>query len=216
MSVSFYLYAGRIILKYILHPNGRSKKAIFTVNMKNNDTLETWKDCFDGFYQVSNKGRVKRKERIVPSAIHKGGFRIVKEKIVSNSDNGKGYLAVFVMIEGKRRKEYIHRLVAKAFLKNPMNKKYVNHIDFNKSNNSIENLEWCSVQENQRHYAENKVKDQFWGVRRSDTVSERYHARVSFCKKVYTTAQFDTKHQAAKARDELVQKLKNERTAANQ
>jgi len=51
----------------------------------------------------------------------------------------------------KKKNMYIHRLVAEAFIDNPENKKFVNHIDYNKSNNNIDNLEWVTASENMIH-----------------------------------------------------------------
>ena len=71
--------------------------------------------------------------------------------IKSPCDNNMGYLYVDLYKHNKRRREYIHRLVANAFIPNPQNKPYINHIDGNPHNNSIENLEWCTPLENVEH-----------------------------------------------------------------
>lgn len=55
-----------------------------------------------------------------------------------------GYLSVSLRKDGKQKRFYVHRLVAEAFIENPMNLREVNHIDENKSNNNVSNLEWCS------------------------------------------------------------------------
>lgn len=64
-----------------------------------------------------------------------------------------GYLRVYMRRDSdyKRVDMYIHRLVALAFIPNPENKKYVNHIDTNRSNNHVDNLEWCTSKENNQH-----------------------------------------------------------------
>lgn len=64
-----------------------------------------------------------------------------------------GYLRVYMRrdSDNKRVDMYIHRLVAIAFINNPNNKKFVNHIDANKENNNVENLEWCTLKENNQH-----------------------------------------------------------------
>lgn len=64
-----------------------------------------------------------------------------------------GYLRVYMRRDSdyKRVDMYIHRLVALAFIPNPDNKKYVNHIDTNRSNNHVDNLKWCTSKENNQH-----------------------------------------------------------------
>ena len=69
-------------------------------------------------------------------------------KILTPIDNGRGYMKVELKHNGKKRKAYVHRLVAEAFIENPNNKPFVNHIDNNPSNNFVDNLEWCTHQEN--------------------------------------------------------------------
>ena len=99
--------------------------------------MEIWKDIvgFNG-YEVSNLGRVR--------SFHKGG-RILSPGLVS------GYLQVNLYCGGKRNQMYVHRLVAETFIPNPESKSEVNHIDGNKSNNRVENLEWATPSENAQH-----------------------------------------------------------------
>ena len=96
---------------------------------------EIWKDIKgdEGLYQISNFGKVKRKNRIL------------KNRKISQ------YKGVALSKEGKVKNYTIHRLVAQAFIDNPKNKKEVNHIDGNKDNNMVNNLEWVTRQENQQH-----------------------------------------------------------------
>lgn len=100
---------------------------------------EIFKDIegYEGLYQVSNLGRVKSLERL-DSRGHK-----VNERILRLKKNRYGYLQVTLYINGKGKTIEIHRLVAIHFLPNPNNLPEVNHIDENKENNSLENLEWC-------------------------------------------------------------------------
>lgn len=67
------------------------------------------------------------------------------------NDNGKGYKLVCLTVNKVRKNKYIHRLMAEHFIDNPDNKPLVNHIDGNKSNNTISNLEWCTLSENMQH-----------------------------------------------------------------
>lgn len=111
---------------------------------------EIWKDIkgFEGSYQVSNLGRVKSMERKIPHNVH-SGFRTIRERILKNQDNSNGYK--FVVFGYKGKINYIHRLVAKEFIINTENKHEVNHINGLKDDNRVENLEWCTHSENQKH-----------------------------------------------------------------
>lgn len=108
---------------------------------------EIWKDIegYEGLYQVSNLGRVKSLERW-----RKGNTKpvLIKEKIKIPRDNGRGYFITFLYKNNKQRNEYIHRLVAMAFIPNPDNLPQVNHKDENKANNCVDNLEWCTCKYN--------------------------------------------------------------------
>ena len=97
---------------------------------------EIWRDIkgYEGKYMVSNLGRVK-------SLIYK---RTGKEEILKAYDNGHGYLFVILCKDGKDKTCRVNRLVAQAFLENPDNLPEVNHKDEDKTNNCVENLEWCS------------------------------------------------------------------------
>lgn len=110
---------------------------------------EVWKDIkgYEGFYQVSNLGRVKSLKRKVYAG--RGRTRWQYERIMSDSKtNGNGYKIVTLNKKSKEKNKYIHRLVAEAFLENPHNYKYINHKDENKFNNCVENLEFCTAQYN--------------------------------------------------------------------
>lgn len=72
-------------------------------------------------------------------------------KKLSPCDNGKGYLMVNVSINGKRTCKSIHRLLGEAFIPNPNNHSDINHIDGNRRNNILENLEWCTHGQNIKH-----------------------------------------------------------------
>lgn len=104
---------------------------------------ETWKYIkgLNRMYQISNLGRVKTFQPRYKTS------RILKPGLAS-----MGYLTVCLRLpNGNRRTHYIHRLIAKAFIPNPKNKRCINHIDGNKLNNGIKNLEWVTHKENNDH-----------------------------------------------------------------
>lgn len=106
---------------------------------------EIWKPVVNcgGLYEVSNFGRVRSCTR---SARRQTG------KILKPIDRGLGYRNVCLYKSKTNRKLHrVHRLVAQAFIPNPENKPYVNHIDNNPSNNRVSNLEWCTPKENYTH-----------------------------------------------------------------
>lgn len=106
---------------------------------------EIWKDIkgFEGLYQVSNLGRVRSVDRFVGYK-HKGTQRMYKGRILKQLTRTNGYLYVSLSNEGMKKQKNIHRLVAETFLPNPSKLPIINHIDENKKNNMVSNLEWCT------------------------------------------------------------------------
>ena len=98
---------------------------------------EVWKDIngYKELYQVSNWGRVK-------------SLKFGKERILKPGINGKGYFQVQLWKNNNSKNYVVHRLVAQAFIPNPDNLPCINHRDECKTNNNVENLEWCSYQYN--------------------------------------------------------------------
>lgn len=110
---------------------------------------EIWKDVkgYEGLYQVSNLGKVKSLKRLCNSKFN--SKRIIKERILKSHKNTSGYLSV-VLCKNKSKSFTIHRLVLINF--SCLNKnKQVNHINGNKLDNRLENLEWCNSSENLKH-----------------------------------------------------------------
>lgn len=105
---------------------------------------EIWKDIigYEGIYRISNLGRVLSLEREVSNSSH--SKRIVKAKILNSSHRGHSYDYVHLCKGNKYKREYVHRLVAKAFISNPNRYLEVNHKNENKHDNRAENLEWCN------------------------------------------------------------------------
>lgn len=138
-------------------PNDRlplgSQKNINKVNFLQMRTLsETWRDIpeFEGLYQVSNIGNVRSVDRCLPDK--NGRYVSHKGKILAPQQND-GYVYVMLSKDGKQYSCKVHRLVAMAFIPNRENLPYINHKDENKSNNCVDNLEWCSKAYNDRYGA---------------------------------------------------------------
>lgn len=119
--------------------------------------VEIWKDIegYEGLYQVSNLGRVKSLERYRKNH---NKLQKIEEKIKKTRQDKQGYLLVDLYKNNKIKTVRVHRLVAKAFIENIDNKETVNHIDGNKHNNRIDNLEWCTFKEQNKHLYLNELK----------------------------------------------------------
>ena len=85
-------------------------------------------------------------------------YSLLRNKILKGRSL-KGYKRVALMKDGKTIDVLVHRLIAQTFLPNPENKPYINHIDGDKTNNSVSNLEWCTQKENVQHAIETGLKD---------------------------------------------------------
>ena len=118
---------------------------------------EIWKDIkgYEGLYQVSNRGRVKSLERIV---MRKNGRPYsVPELIKARQIDRKGYDRIGLNKNGKKKRFFVHRLVLQAFNSSSDETLEVNHIDGNKLNNNVENLEWVTSSENSIHAFKNNL-----------------------------------------------------------
>lgn len=108
--------------------------------------IEIWKDIpeWEGIYQVSNFGRLKSFKK------HPDGL------LLKQTNKNGDYFSVVLSKNNRIKSTRTHRLVAENFIPNPENKPQVNHIDMNKQNNHVENLEWCTSSENTTHAYTNK------------------------------------------------------------
>ena len=110
--------------------------------------METWRDVsgFEGKYLVSSQGRI----------ISLNYLNTKQPRFLKTFKHHSGYIMVNL---GENGRKSVHQLVANAFINNPENKKYVNHIDGNKINNCVENLEWVTSKENMQHAIRTGLRD---------------------------------------------------------
>ena len=92
-------------------------------------------------YEVSKDGLIRNRKT---------------KRILKGSDSGNGYIIVTLTVHGVAKKHYVHRLVALTFIPNPNNLPQVNHKDENKTNNSVDNLEWCTAKYNTNYGNRNR------------------------------------------------------------
>lgn len=116
--------------------------------------METWKDVvgYEGLYEVSDLGRVKSLFQIVMWGQHHNIERVMPEKILAlQIDQSTGYYSVMLTKDKRHTRCSAHRLVAIAFLPNPLGLPEVNHIDTVRTNCLLTNLEWVSRPQNHIH-----------------------------------------------------------------
>ena len=112
--------------------------------------MDIWKTVSDNpLYEVSTKGHIRR---------------IGQDKEKHLRSDARGYLAVDLYQGGNRETKKVHRLVAEAFIPNPEDKSQINHIDGNKMNNSVSNLEWVTPKENAEHACKNGIAKPSYGM----------------------------------------------------
>jgi hypothetical protein len=114
--------------------------------------MEVWKDVvgYEGIYQVSNLGNVKSLSNLKISNNKHGSYSFYTKEIILKKAIDNGYEKVVLTKNNIRSTQKVHRLVCIAFLGYKENL-VVNHIDFNPSNNNINNLEWTTIQGNNNH-----------------------------------------------------------------
>lgn len=187
---------------------------------------EVWKDIagYEGMYQVSNLGNVRSLDRVVE--VKNQTSRFVKGKEKRQTVGNHGYCVVYLYKDNKLQTETVHRLVAEAFLANPKNKETVNHIDGNKKNNCVENLEWSSYTENNAHarlQGLNKTENIAKGMRNPIFMNKnntsgrkgvyfekrtgKWMAYITVNKKMIYLGRYDNKEDAIKAREEKEREL---------
>ena len=177
--------------------------------MEDNQVLniEEWKQIPNLPYEISSLGKIRN----------------LQGKVLKTYVQNSGYEQIKINYQGLHIHKSIHRLVAEAFIPNPLNRPYVNHIDGNKLNNTVNNLEWCTNSENILHARKTglnpynkptlglKLKprgnsgkqSQYLGVH-WDKSRQRWRAYVVLDNIKYLQKRYDSEYEAALARDACI------------
>lgn len=147
---------------------------------------EIWKDIegWEG-YQISSFGRAR-------------SIRFNKERILATFLSNAGYLFASVSKNGKRENLYIHKSVAKAFILNPYNKPFINHMNGIKTDNRSENFEWVSSRENQAHSLNRVRASKYYGVHKKNR-NKGWTSSIWINKKLQYIGSFQTEEEAHEA-----------------
>ena len=168
------------------------------------NTKEIWKDVpgYEKLYQISNLGRVKSIPKISGSGL---GF-MTKEKILKQQNNGNGYKVVHLSKNSKIKKNYVHQLVAITFISKDylFHKKVVDHIDNNRKNNKLENIQIVS----QRFNCSKDKKigtSKYTGVSRQKT-RKKWKAQINIKNERIFLGEFITEYEAHLAYQKALKK----------
>ena len=144
----------------------------------------TLKGYFDN-YEISNLCNLRNKET---------------GKILKSALNKNGYLYFSIINKKVKKNKYLHRLMAETFIENPLGKLEVNHINGNKLDNSVNNLEWATRRENQSHYfANNNKTSKFLGVSYFKNTG-KWRAYIRLNRKLISLGHYLSENEAYQAR----------------
>ena len=181
--------------------------------LNNNNTV--WKDIknFKGLYQASSKGEIRSIDRHIANSDKSTRFIKGNIKPLHSRSETCIYLQVNLWKNNKGKSLAVHRIIAETFILNPENKPEVNHIDGNKLNNNVYNLEWNTVSENRKHAFDiglqdkEKLTERMIGTRRSkysnyrnvswDSNRQKWMGGIKHKGKVIKNKRFDTEEEAA-------------------
>jgi hypothetical protein len=116
--------------------------------------MENWKQIENSYYEVSNEGRIRRKLKDKRTITKYGEYKYLK--LINHKGHNTDYYEISL---GRNKKYLVHRLVAQYFLKKIPGKEYVNHKNGNGHDNRVENLEWCTISENNIHASKNNLNN---------------------------------------------------------
>ena len=143
---------------------------------------EIWKPIlgYEGYYEACNKGYIRSVDRLVKC---KSGVRISPATILKPSLGQWGYEQVTLRKEGNNKTVRVNRIIAQTFIPNPNNLPQVNHIDGNKTNNCVDNLEWCNASHNMKHCFDNRMCDWTTKIRIIET-GEVFNSKAECARKI--------------------------------
>ena len=138
---------------------------------------EVWKDIeeYKGIYQVSNHGRIRSLDRMLTYKTRYGVFQhLQRGKILHQYPDDRGYLWVKLHDLKSKKTVKVHRLVGNAFIPNPNNLPCINHKDEDKTNNMVDNLEWCSHLYNNLYGTHlEKISRALKGIKRTEEMRKK-------------------------------------------
>ena len=144
--------------------------------MKDNDIWKPVKG-YEGIYEVNKNSTVRSIDHLV--VCKNRGRRIQKGRVLKTRISLKGYVQVSLSKNTVRFNTGVHRVAAIAFIPNPKNLPQVNHIDGNKQNNRIENLEWCTNSYNQNHAVKNKLINPNYGEKHHQAKLQNFEVQIA-------------------------------------
>lgn len=166
---------------------------------------EKWKiiDGYEGYYEVSDKGRIKSVERYVYSEISVKKRRRIKSRIIKLRLNSRGQQLVGLSKENLKDDFLVSRLVAIAFIPNPMNLPDVDHKKENKdkTDNSVSNLQWTDKRNNSnKYFRETGISREFTGVKKA---GEKFQCSIRIKGKEYYVGTYSTAEEASETYNKI-------------